>query len=286
MSEFEQIHFLDPPPEFRERARSRFQIIPVPFEATVSYGAGTSRGPRAILAASHQVEYFNGTTEPMRRGIFTHPLPPDIPNDPADMIAQVHGRVAQTLAAGAVPVLLGGEHTISVGAFQALAEAAREPFGIVQFDAHADLRDRYEGTPYSHACVMRRATDMQIPVAQFGVRSLCREEADLREQLGIAHCDAVLLHDAGPPRPALPDKFPAHIYITFDVDCLDSSIMPATGTPEPGGLSWYDALRLLQAVTEGREVVGFDLVELAPMIGFHACDYLAAKLVYSIMGFV
>ncbi len=280
------LQFLEPPSAWRRRETAAYQILPVPFEATVSYGGGTAGGPRAILEASTQVELFDGFDEPARAGIFTHPLPAAMTDDPEVMIGQVARQVKEIVAAPAVPVLLGGEHTISVGAFRGLAESAALPFGVVQFDAHADLRDTYQDTPYSHACVMRRALDLKLPIAQFGVRSLCREEAELRQAEGIFFRDAADLQAPIPDQPILPHDFPRNIYITFDVDGLDPAVVPATGTPEPGGLSWYTALRLLEQVVRGRRVLGFDMVELAPLPGQPASDFIVAKLVYAIIGLI
>lgn len=285
MTEIKQINFLDPPSELRRRGDAAFQIVPVPFEGTVSYGGGTSAGPRALLEASHQVEFFNRGNEPVRTGIYTHPFPEDLPAAPEDMIWYVQKQIATVVREKAIPVIIGGEHTVSVGAFKALA-AAREKrsFGIVQFDAHADLRESYENTPLSHACVMHRALDMNIPIAQFGVRSLCREEADLRQLVNIPFHDAEELNQGIFQQPVLSDDFPTDIYITFDIDCLDPALVPATGTPEPGGLQWDSVVGLLENVIRERHVIGFDLVELAPVPGFHASEYCAAKLLYTIIG--
>ncbi len=279
-----QLHFLDPPPELRNREEARFHVLPAPYEGTVSYAPGAARGPRAILEASRQVEFYNGVNEPVEQGIYTHPLPESLPSEPQEVADWIAGETRQILNRQAVPVIIGGEHTVSVGAFQALTESRAEPFGIVQFDAHADLRESYEGTIYSHACVMKRAIDLNIPIAQFGIRSLCREEDELRKHLDIPHWDARELAGNQEPEPILPDDFPDNIYITFDLDGLDPAVIPATGTPVPGGLSWYTALNLLEKITANRRILGFDVVELAPVKGNHAPDFAAAKLVYTIIG--
>jgi agmatinase len=183
-------------------------------------------------------------------------------------------------------VLLGGEHTITYGALDALKEAHGE-FGIVQFDAHADLRDSYAGNTWSHACVMRRAVEnLKLPLAQFGVRALCAEEDNFRRQHGIITHDAAKLARNGLPAQPFSNDFPEKIYITFDIDALDASLMPATGTPVPGGLGWYQALDLVALVLRGRRAIGFDVVEFAPIAGLHAPNFTAAQLVYSLMGLV
>ena len=171
---------------------------------------------------------------------------------------------------------------MTLGAVQALA-ARGERFGVVQFDAHADLRDQYEGNPLSHACVMRRIVEQEIPVFQLGVRSLSEAEAVFRRDRAIPCCDAATLArpDALPFQ--IPPDFPARIYLTFDVDAFDPAVLPGTGTPEPGGLFWYDALRLIDYVLQSRRLVGFDVVELAPIPGSHVSEFIAAKLVYRLM---
>jgi agmatinase len=262
--------------------RARFHVIPVPYEHTVSYGAGTADGPRAILEASQQLEAFDGRGTPGSAGIHTTP-PVDCQGEAVKVLQRITDAVARARARGAVPVVLGGEHTVTLGAVTALAGDGA-PLGIVQIDAHADLRSSYEGTPYSHACVMRRVWELETPIAQFGVRSLCVEEQEFRRTHAIWHMDAEALCRRGLPDTLLPDTFPRRLYITIDVDGLDPSVIPATGTPEPGGLGWYQMLDLLARVAAGREVIGFDVVELAPVAGFHVSEYAAAKLVYYLMG--
>jgi agmatinase len=158
-------------------------------------------------------------------------------------------------------------------------------FGIVQIDAHADLRPQYQGSIYSHASVMRRATeDLGLRLAQFGVRDLCLEEAQARREFNVAFLDAPDLARTGLPVAPLPRDFPETVYVSFDVDGLDPAYIPATGTPVPGGLGWYDALEIIQRCVHQRKVIGFDVMELAPLPGLHASDYAAARLVYHIMG--
>ncbi|MDR1947418.1 MAG: agmatinase family protein [Desulfovibrio sp.] len=277
----------------------RFHIIPVPYEATTSYGQGTARGPRAILAASQQLEIWTGRAVPSASGIYTWPAV-DVRGDPEDVLARIEAAVLLALSSGpgshppqdacrktgpevaALPVILGGEHTVSLGALRALKKLHGH-LGIVQFDAHADLRDSYEGTPYSHACVMRRAVDdLGLDLFQIGVRSLSQEEHAFREARNIPCLDACGLKQADTEM--LPPSFPEKVYLTFDVDALDSSLMPATGTPEPGGLFWREALDLAGRALAGRVCLGFDVVELAPIPGMHAPDYTAARLVHELMG--
>ncbi len=270
---------LDVPPALPDQAR--FEIIPVPLEHSASYGRGTASGPARLLEASLQLESFDGESVPACAGIHTGP-PVDCDADTAAVLQEVEARVAVALAGRRVPIVVGGEHTVTLGAIRAFV-ARGEPFGVVQFDAHADLRDQYEGNPFSHACVMRRIVELEVPLFQVGVRSLSVAEAGFRLACAMPHCDAEALARPDPPRLALPADFPVQVYITFDVDAFDPAVMPGTGTPEPGGLFWYDALRLIDRVLEGRRLIGFDVTELAPVPGSQVSEFTAAKLVYRLM---
>lgn len=261
-----------------------FHIIPVPLEQTVSYGTGTAGGPDAILHASQQLEGYDGIDIPAEQGIFTHP-PLSCKGSMEDIVRAISDTVSGVLQLGKIPVLLGGEHSISLGALQAVRKIHGNA-GVVQFDAHADLRDSYEGSRFSHACVMRRALELELPLFQVGVRSLSYEEELLRRQEKIGRLDAVRIAETGIPEKILPEDFPESLYLTIDVDVLDPSIMPATGTPEPGGLDWYQLMKAIGSVLGGRRVVGFDVVELAPVAGLHAPDFTAARLIYAVFGMI
>jgi len=270
----------------RDKKESRFHVIPVPMETSVSYGGGTAQGPRAILEASQQLEAWDGRSHPLEWGIHTTP-PVDCGGSVDEILDLIEHAVDKTLSLGALPIILGGEHTVTLGALRALKKANSAPFGIVQIDAHADLRDTYEGSPLSHACVMRRATqDLGIPLIQIGVRALSHEEEKYRQAREITFFDARELHLLGIPDHLFPPNFPDHVYITLDVDGLDPSVIRATGTPVPGGLGWHDTLTLLEKSVSGKKVVGFDVVELAPAPGDHASDFATAQLVYSTMGII
>lgn len=264
---------------------ARFHVLPVPWEATVSYGGGTAAGPDAILHASQQLEVFDGYSMPAELGIFTHPAV-DCTGDAETVLSRIEAAVSAILDLKGLPVLLGGEHTVTLGALRAL-KARFGTFGVIQFDAHADLRDTYSGTPYSHACVMRRACDLGLPLFQIGVRAISPAELSFRAATpSISHLDATALWEQGIPDPLLPPGFPESIYLTFDVDGLDSSLMPATGTPEPGGLTWREAMRAIRLAAAGRRVLGLDVVELAPEPGMRHAEYAAARLTYMLMGAV
>lgn len=263
-----------------------FHIIPVPLERSVSYGGGAARGPAALLAASQQLEAWESGLAPGESGFYTAP-PVDCSGPVEAVLERIEAVARRALECGAVPVLLGGEHTVSLGALRALAADARargEPLGVVQFDAHADLRPHYEGDPYSHASVMYRAVaDLGLPLVQFAVRDMSREEVHIRRRFGVTHYDAYFLARVGLPEKPLPEDFPRRIYVSFDVDGLDSSLMPATGTPSPGGLSWREAQFVLEKCAQGRQIAGLDVVELAPIPGLHHADFTAAKLTHLLM---
>lgn len=267
----------------RPADQARFHVIPVPYEATVSYAGGTANGPEAILDASDQLELYDGTSYPGENGIFTQ-RPVDCSGAPEQVMENVRKAVLAALDAGAMPVVLGGEHSLTYGEMAALKERYGR-FGVVQFDAHADLRDSYEGSKWSHASVMRRAVkDLDLPLVQLGNRIYCREELEARKEHGVVSWDAPYLCSHGIPDNLIPEDFPRNIFITFDVDGLDPSIMPETGTPVPGGLDWYMALDLAARAMQGRRVLGFDVVELAPREGHIVSDFAAASLTYSLMG--
>lgn len=256
----------------------RFHIIPAPLEATVSYGGGTNLGPAAIIAASYYLEAFDGVSCPCEQGIFTHPA--------ASSLEEIEASVGEVLQQGGFPLMLGGEHTVTFGALRALKAAGQE-FGVVQFDAHADLRDEYEGSQLSHACVMRRAIDdLDLPLFQIGVRSLSRQEYQLRQERNIRYLDAVEIARNGIPERLLPADFPDKVYLSFDVDGFDSAIMPATGTPEPGGLDWREVSFCLEKIVAERQLIGADFVELAPIENFPAPDFTVARLIYNLLGLV
>jgi agmatinase len=261
-----------------------FHVIPVPYEKSVSYGTGTANGPQAILDASCQLELFDGKGVPADHGIYTQPML-DCSGSHEEALAGIEKAVTACLAHKKIPVILGGEHTITSGAVRALRQKYSE-FGVVQFDAHADLRETYEGSSFSHACVMKRIFDMGVPLFQLGTRSYSLEEHALRRKYAISHIDAEDIFRMDIDGFALPADFPEKVYVSFDVDGLDPSIMPATGTPVPGGLTWYQTMGLLERIMDSRVCIGFDVVELAPVPFLHSASFAAAQLVYAMMGFL
>ncbi|SHN67625.1 agmatinase [Desulfovibrio litoralis] len=271
-----------------------FHIIPVPYEASVSYGGGTAGGPNAIIEASEQLEVWTGQKDPSVCGIYTAEAV-NCKGEPKTILERIGQAVESSLSSRpkgeVVPIILGGEHSITPGILSVLKKHFGT-FGIVHFDAHADLRYSYHDSIYSHACPMRRACEMDLKLFQLGVRSLSPEEVTYRKVMNIGHLDARALFDLGerwsgdPQKGFLPDDFPENIFISFDVDALDPSIIPSTGTPEPGGLTWYQTLNLLEAACKNRKVIGADFVELAPKEGVNAPDFATARLIYEFMGII
>lgn len=260
-----------------------FHVLPVPYEKTVSYGGGTSKGPSTILNASWQLEKWDGKSSPCDLGIYTCP-PVDCSVDPQRVIDNIASATAEIIRNGGIPVILGGEHTVTYGIIKGLKDAGIEDFGIVQIDAHADLRHAYEGDMLSHASVMKRAVDLGIPLYQLGIRAYCEEEMQIREQFGVYYQDADELVPNNINSITLPEDFPKKVFFTLDVDGMDPSVFPSTGTPVPGGLSWYQTLNLFESVARQREIIGFDVMEFAPIEGFHAYDFAASMLTYKLMG--
>lgn len=270
--------------------RAHAVIIPAPLEYTVCYGEGTGRGPAAIIAASSQMDLFDEELQyiPAERGIATL-APLDFSGlSHAAALNRIEQAVAVVLENGQLPVTLGGEHSITPACVRAVQHASNHaPLGVVQFDAHADLRREYEDTPLSHASAMRRVIEIpNVALLEVGIRSISPDEiSDLR----AGHAQATILwaHELAAGKADFAGelaKLPERVYITVDVDCFDPGIMPSTGTPEPGGLGWYSVLGMIRAIAATKHVVGFDVVELAPVPGVHAPDFLAAKLVYRMLG--
>lgn len=277
--------FLGSEIEQADPEQALFHVLPVPMERTVSYGGGTRHGPSAILKASWQLETWDGRGNPSELGIHTcDPVDCEADGDTViERIAAVTCRIAET---GKLPVAIGGEHTVTFGVIKGLLDAGVSDFGIVQIDAHADLRDRYEGDPLSHASVMRRCVNLGIPLYQLGIRAYCEEEIQARRDYGVHFRDAEDLVPGQVSAITLPEDFPRKVFFTLDIDGMDPSVFPSTGTPVPGGLGWYQTLGLFESVCRQRRIVGFDVMEFAPIPGFHAYDFAASLLVYKMMGIV
>ena len=262
---------------------ARVVILPVPVDRTTSYVGGTRNGPHEILQASSHMELWDDEMQidVHSAGIFTLPEM-ELPfGELAPLMDEIQRVAGEILRRDKFLVTLGGEHSITPP-LVAAAAGAHPGLGVLQLDAHADQRDCHMGTKHNHACAMRRSLEY-APVTQVGIRSMSTEEAEAAPSL-----ETTIFYDHSMRRdPAwidrVVDTLPETVYITIDVDGLDPSIMPATGTPEPGGLSWYEALALLRATIERRKVIGCYLVELSPLPGMMAPNFLCAKLVYKIL---
>lgn len=289
-------NFLGLPAEAATAGWARGRVLPVPYEATTSYGAGTRDGPEAIIAASRQVELFDREfdCEPaMEYGVHTmDPFGP-VQSSPEAMAAAVEQAVVRVFSSSPRPevlAILGGEHSITPAAVRGLARCVdAKKLVCVQIDAHADLRDEYEGSPWSHACAARRIVEV-CPVLQIGIRNISVGEEPFRKS--SKRVTTVFVEEATEPQGAFLKRLAAFVrgkvvYLTVDLDGLDPSIMPAVGTPEPGGISWERTLEVARTVARSAaRVPMFDVVELAPIAGLRAPDFLAAKLVYKIFSYV
>ncbi|MGW8265639.1 MAG: agmatinase [Longimicrobiales bacterium] len=269
--------------------RARAVVLPVPYEATTSWGGGTRSGPRAIVEASRYVELWDQEAgkDLSVLGIHTLPAVELTREGPGPAMKELEGAYRRLLEGleGRFPVMLGGEHSISAPAIRAVAAHHATRVSVLQLDAHADLRSEYEGTPFSHASAMYRVLDV-ADVVGVGIRGISREEVEVAndtEGVTLLYADDMWANDDWMDRAleALGDP----VYLTFDVDYLDPSLMPSTGTPEPGGGDWYRTLRFLRRVFRERTVLAMDVVELAPIPGIPAPDFLVAKLVYKLLGY-
>lgn len=275
-------------PAFTSYRKAPFVVVPVPYDLTSTYQSGSRRGPGAILEASANMELYD---EELRKETFRScihtlaPLEADA-RGPAAMVDSVRQTVSKIARDGKIPVMLGGEHSISFGAVQAMKELYPE-ITVLQLDAHADLREAYQGTPYSHASVARRICGI-APLVQAGIRSLSVEEARFMssDACSVRTYSADFILDGGKWLEKIFSDLSGDLYLTVDLDVLDPAFMPSTGTPEPGGISWRDLLCLIREAAKRCRIRGFDVVELAPIPGMVAPDFLAAKLVYRIMGYL
>lgn len=274
----------DLPKEFSEENSSAIVILPIPFEHTTSWLHGTKDGPTAIIEASRYVELYDIETdsEIYRRGIYT--AQPLKANAPEEMIQQAYHAVRLFLKEGKFVISLGGEHSVSIGPIKAGAEIYSD-LSILHFDAHTDRRESYEGTIYSHACAIAQASEYVTNIVSVGIRSMdISEKGSLtKEKLFLAE---KMVGDATEDYiNNILKQLSDTVYITFDVDCFDPSIMPATGTPEPGGLGWYQTLQILKAVCKNKKIIGADFVELMPTATNYAPNFLVAKLIYKFLSY-
>ena len=285
MTESHVTQFGAPDAPYCDPNTARVTIIPAPLEYSVCYMKGTEHGPQAILDASSQMELYDEELDscPIEVGVYTHPIL-DYQNMDHDTALKSTGEAVQNvLKRGQLPFTLGGEHSLSAPVIAAVHEQYPD-LTVVHIDAHGDLRDEYEGTPLSHASIERRVVDMGIPLLEIGIRSFSPEEAEfLKTKPNVSIIWAYQLARGLATIPW--ERLSKHTYVTIDLDAFDPSEMPAVGTPEPGGLHWYQVLDLFRSICERTTIVGMDVVELCPMTGQTRADFLAAKLVYKMIGY-
>ncbi|NJO78800.1 MAG: agmatinase [Cyanobacteria bacterium RM1_2_2] len=272
---------------------ARVVILPIPYEATTTYRRGCENGPSAILNASQQVEYYDEELEQelWEVGIYTHEAIADTREahsiSSEEMLSVTEQTVHKLIEDGKFVIGLGGEHSITTGIVEAYRKAnPDEAFTVVQIDAHGDLRHEYEGSIHNHACVMRRIVDMGLPTVQIGIRSICREEADLikSKPLTVFRAREIAMQPDWMER-ALASIQTPKVFFTIDLDGIDPTLIPGVGTPEPGGLNWYSLTTFLRRVFEAHSVIGCDVMELAPIVDSVVSEFTAAKLVYKLVGY-
>lgn len=282
------LQFLNLSHKESERSCAKFVVIPVPFDSATSYKAGAREAPQQIILASAQLEFYDEETgaEPWKHGIHTlEPLEPLLSFE--KMAITIKESVASVLHEKKMPVVIGGDHSVSIGAIEAMAEQYHNKVNIIQFDAHTDLREQYQGSSYSHACVIRKVWE-RGNVIQVGIRAVPKEDMEFLSAQGRPPIWARDVHE---DRSTAIDRLvsmlkPYPTYVTIDLDCFDPSIMPAVGTPEPGGLLWWDMLAFLKAIVRTSQICGFDVVELCPIAGYHACEFTAARLIHKILSYI
>jgi agmatinase len=280
-------NFLGLEARYADYPSARFAVLPVPYDATTSFGVGTREGPRAIITASQQVELYDERLgrESFKHGVATLPPLESLASGPADMVAAVHSAARRCVRDGKFLISLGGEHSITSGLVRAVASRHKD-LSVLQIDAHADLRAEYQGTPYSHASVMRRVHDLGIPVVGVGIRNFSAEEAAFirKEQKPIF--SAYLCRESKSFIDDVVANLTPNVYVSIDIDGFDPAYAPGTGTPEPGGLDWYQVTDLLAAVARRRTIVSADCVEVRPIPPNTVTEFLAAKLLYRLIGLV
>jgi agmatinase len=281
MSEKIPFNFCGLPEQFCTFENSAVVLLPVPFDETSTWLKGADKGPEAIIEASRHLELYDRetNTEVYRKGICTeHAL---IATGSEPMITEVHAKTDELIRQGKFVVAVGGEHSISIGAISAHS-AFYQDMAVLHLDAHADLRDEYEGSRYNHACTVTRIKETVDTVVSVGIRSMDSSEREKLDERLVLYADIV--HENNDWITETLAVLPKHVYVTIDLDVFDPGIMPSTGTPEPGGLDWYQVIRLLKAVSKHRVITGFDVVELCPSDN-KAPDFLAAKLIYKLLSY-
>src|ERR1044071_5818573 len=273
--------------EFSSFERSRVLVWPISYEGTVSYGTGTGRGAEAIIDASRNMELYDEETdaEVYKLGIHTVAETPSV-EPPASMMSALYERARELVSTGKFVTMIGGEHSVSAPVIRAHAERY-DNLSVLQIDAHADLRDTYDGTPHSHASIMARVVrDLRLPSVQCGIRSISAEEARALDELPTRIFWAKDIVGRNDWWEEAVNGLTENVYLTIDIDGLDPSLVAQTGTPEPGGLGWYETIGLIRTLARTRRVVGMDLTEYSYVQGFEASAFLCAKLIYKSLAFI
>lgn len=267
--------------------KAGFAVLPIPYDATTSFGVGTRDGPRAIISASQQVELYDEGLgrQTLTGGVATlEPLAPDA-RGPQQMVQRVYEAAGKIVRDGKTLVGLGGEHSITSGLVQAVA-GKHGGLSVLQIDAHADLRDSYQGSPWSHASVMRRVHDLGVPAVGVGIRNFSREEAAFIRRHRKPIFSARFCRETPDWIEQVLSPLSNMVYVTIDIDGFDPACAPGTGTPEPGGMNWFQVTDLLAALARSRRVVGFDVVEVRPIPPNTVTEFLAARLAHRLMGLI
>ena len=270
------------------KSKNKVLVIPFGLENTVSYEGGTKMGPKKIIKASHQVELFDDELkkEPYKKFNLKTLREEKINKNLSQALEQLTRIINKTLNLKYFPLILGGEHSITPAIIKSLKKSYSK-LTVLQFDAHADLRNQYLGNKNSHACAMRRCLDFKnVDIIGIGIRNICKEEFEFakrnKDRIKIFWSKDISKKSISNIKNLIKNK---NVYLTFDVDGFDSSLMPATGTPEPGGLFWNETLYILKSIFKNSNVIGADINELAPKQNLHACDFLTAKLIYKMLSY-
>ena len=279
--------FLDLDINYADKDNARFVILPVGYDGTASFKKGCRRGPEAIIEASKHVELFDEQLldEFFQVGIHTHPALNYRKTPPEQVMQEIFSTADALMADGKTVISLGGEHSITAPLVKA---ACRQwpKLSVLHFDAHADLRDTYMGTPYNHACVMRRIHDLNVPTVSVGIRSFCREQYDYIKANNTEIITPQAITRSMPTViKNILQQLNTNVYVTIDIDVFDPAIAPGTGTPEPGGLSYHQVLAILETVTRNKNIIAADIVEVLPLADSHITEFLAARLAYKIIAF-
>lgn len=285
-AELIQKRFGDLSDEFSKYERARVVILPVPYGSTVTYKKGTEAAPKAIIDASCHMELYDDELgkDTYRIGIHTA-KELEVQNlSPEAMLEKVETRVSEVIKDAKLPLIIGGEHSISIGAVKAARKSYKD-LSVLVLDAHHDLRDSYKNSKFNHACVARRISET-APIVEAGMRSLSKEEKNFLPNPNVSIFNVYDILDIPNWREKIRDALSDNVYISIDLDVFDPAVMPSVGTPMPGGMGWYETLDLLRFIIMSKNVVGLDITELSPVKDIVAPDFLAAKLIYRILGYI